>query len=74
MMRLILNPLSKKGKQLINQFGQRWIVLWESDHVPALDGPGLFIQPFENDKEKRWICLDGSPHFTIEKRFGVKDE
>lgn len=52
-MRVItLIPLSKRGKQLVKEHGERWEVIRKADKVLFSDdkGPWLFVQPLTEDR------------------------
>lgn len=61
---LQLEPITKRGRQIIKEHGDLWTVLETRDHLPCFDGrAGLFVQSRASG-DTRWIEPDGSPHFT----------
>lgn len=65
--RVSLLPLTKKGKQLINEHGNEWSLICRScGGLPCFNGKsGIMIAPLNNPEKFRWIELDGSPHFNL---------
>lgn len=68
---LRLKGITAKGKNRINQHGNFWTVIAETDKVlfNPEPGPWLFITPSgstQDDKAARWIKSDGDVNFSFE--------
>lgn len=63
-----LDPLTKRGKQLINEHGEEWLIIERSISLPCFDGAsGILVVPVNDSNSFRWIRDDGSPNFNIQK-------
>jgi hypothetical protein len=61
-----LNPVTKKGKQLVKEHGNLWRIIRHQKSVPCLNNSsGIFIEAVDT-LYQRWIQDDGSPHFQRE--------
>lgn len=62
-----LEPITKRGKQLINEHGEEWLIIERSKSLPCFDGAsGMLVVPANDSDSFRWIRDDGSPNFIIE--------
>lgn len=65
-MKILLFPHSKKGKSLIEQFGDTWDIVEHRPNVQCLNNDaGFNIQPSNRPDKARWIHQNGDPNFQI---------
>lgn len=68
---MILQPRSKFGQQILEQYGTEWVLIRRSasTHLTNKPGPWYFIQPLEgDDADTRWIHAHEDPNFEVVSR------
>jgi len=63
---VLLNPISKHGKDRVHQFGRQWLVDGFSHTVLFSSEKGPFIRLKSNcQKDTRWVKINNDKDFEI---------
>lgn len=70
---LILNGISRKGRNRVQELGQDWLVILSRDTVSfsPIRSPGggwLLISPLTNTEKVRWVLRNGDLDFNVISR------
>lgn len=56
---------TRKGKNILSKHGNLWKIIKVKQHVPCVDGTGLFIQSLQSN-DTRWIAQHNDEDIKID--------
>lgn len=68
---MILQPKTRFGQQILEQYGNEWALIRKRDayYASKRPGPWCLIQPIDGSEfGERWIHYNDDQHFVIERK------